>query len=107
MNHVQIQFTIDDRAAADGIVDALLTDHLVACGQRLGPVTSRYWWKGALTESTEWLVLLKTRAELRAEVVEAVKARHPYDTPEVLVVEVSGTPGYLGWVDEVTGGGPE
>jgi uncharacterized protein involved in tolerance to divalent cations len=37
-------------------------------------------------------------------VVEAVVAAHPYEAPEVVVVDlVSGAPGYLAWIDEVTG----
>lgn len=108
MSHVQIQFTVDDRSVADAIVDSLLTERLVACGQTLGPVVSRYWWGGRLTGSEEWLVLLKTRADLGDRVVEAVVARHPYETPEVLVTDVlTGAPGYLTWIDEVTAGRPE
>jgi periplasmic divalent cation tolerance protein len=103
MAHVQIQFTIDDRVAADGIVGSLLTDRLVACGQRMGPVVSRYWWRDSLHESEEWLVLLKTRAELSRRVVDAVVAQHPYETPEVVVVPIpDGAPGYLAWIDDVT-----
>jgi periplasmic divalent cation tolerance protein len=102
--HVQVQFAIDDPARADGMVDRLLADHLVACGQRVGPVVSRYWWQGERVVSDEWLVLLKTRAELAPRVVEAVVAAHPYEAPEVVVVDlVSGAPGYLAWIDEVTG----
>jgi periplasmic divalent cation tolerance protein len=86
------------------MVDRLLNDRLVACGQRVGPVVSRYWWQGERTVSDEWLVLLKTRAELAPRVVEAVVAAHPYETPEVVVVGlVAGAPGYLAWIDEVTG----
>jgi periplasmic divalent cation tolerance protein len=103
MDHVQIQFTIDGRDSADGIIDALLAERLVACGQTVGPVVSRYWWQGAVQESEEWLVLLKTRADLSVPVVDAVLARHPYETPEVVVLPViGGAPGYLRWIEEVT-----
>jgi periplasmic divalent cation tolerance protein len=105
VGHVQIQFAIDDPARADAIVDALLDRHLVACGQRLGPITSRYWWKGEREQADEWLVLLKTRAEFAERVVDEIVARHPYETPEVLTLELTGgAPGYLDWIDEVTAG---
>ena len=101
--HVQIQFSIDDPSRADAIVDSLLADHLVACGQRLGPMTSRYWWEGRREQADEWLVLLKTRAELAPAVQAAVIERHPYETPEVITVELTGgAPDYLAWIDEVT-----
>ena len=76
------------------MVERLLADRLVACGQRVGPVVSRYWWQGALDRAEEWLVLLKTRAELATAVVDAVVAAHPYETPEVVVLDlVAATPG--------------
>lgn len=104
MSHVQIQFTIDDPARADGIVEQLLEDRLVACGQRLGPVVSRYWWEGALERAEEWLVLVKTRGDLASAVTDAIVAAHPYDNPEVVVVALAaGSTRYLSWIDGVTG----
>jgi periplasmic divalent cation tolerance protein len=100
---VQVHFTIDDAAAADAIVEALLRNRLVACGQRSGPIVSRYWWNGELERAEEWSVNLKTTAELADAVVDAIVAAHPYETPEVVVTEViGGAAGYLSWIDEVT-----
>ena len=86
---MQIQFAIDDPDRADAIIGSLLARHLVACGQRTGPVTSRYWWQGSLEQSEEWLVLLKTRSGLTSSVIDAVIADHPYDTPEVIALPVT------------------
>ncbi len=103
MAHVQVQFTIDDPERADAIVEALLADHLIACGQRTGPIRSRYRWKDRMEQADEWLVLLKTRADLAPAVVAAVTHRHPYETPEVVTLElVGGAADYLAWIDEVT-----
>ncbi len=82
--HVQIQFTIDDPDRADGIIEQLLADRMVACGQRVGPVVSRYWWQDSLERAEEWLVLLKTRTALGPAVIQAVAEAHPYETPEVV-----------------------
>ncbi len=99
MDCVEVRFTIDDSERADAIVDALLAGGLVACGQRSGPVESRYWWKGALERAEEWSVCLKTTAELAPDVVEAVGVAHPYETPEIVVVELAGgSGGYLEWI---------
>ena len=106
LGHVQVQFAIDDPERADAIVESLLGRRLVACGQRLGPMRSRYWWAGSLEQADEWLVLLKTRSELVAEVIDTVVADHPYETPEVVAVAIDGgAPGYLGWIDAVTAEG--
>jgi periplasmic divalent cation tolerance protein len=98
-----VQFVIDDPERADAIVELLLTRRLVACGQRLGPVSSRYWWNGSLEQAAEWLVLLKTRSELTAQVIEAIVADHPYEVPEVVAVDIDrAAGGYLEWIDAVT-----
>ena len=103
MSHVQIQFTDDDPGRADAIIEQLLVERLAACGQRLGPVVSRYWWEGILERAEEWLVLVKTRGDLASAVTDAVVGAHPYDTPEVVVLNLAaGSPGYLSWIDSVT-----
>jgi len=103
VSHVQIQFTIDDPDRADAIIEELLVARWVACGQRTGPVVSRYWWRGSLARTEEWLVLLKTRGDLAPAVIRAVVAAHPYELPEVVALDLQGgAPGYLAWIDEVT-----
>lgn len=98
---VQVQFAIGDADGADRIVSQLLSERLVACGQRIGPVTSRYWWNGAVESGEEWLVVLKTTDERAALVVEAIVAAHPYEEPEVLVTPITaGSATYLDWVRE-------
>ncbi len=85
------------------MVGSLLGGHLVACGQRVGPVISRYWWHGSVEQAEEWLVLLKTRSELATRVIDAVVDGHPYETPEVVAFPIlAGSVSYLGWIDEVT-----
>jgi periplasmic divalent cation tolerance protein len=96
---VQVQFTIDDAAARDAIVDELLRRRLVACAQTVGPVTSRYWWNGEISEASEWLVVCKTVPRHVDEVIEAVRSRHPYEVPEIVAAEISGgLTAYLDWV---------
>jgi periplasmic divalent cation tolerance protein len=102
-DRVQIQFTIDDPSRADAMVDDLLTRHLVACGQRMGPIVSRYWWNGNIERAEEWMVVLKTRTELVDRVFNTVLAAHPYETPELISFDIDyGTPDYLGWIGDVT-----
>jgi periplasmic divalent cation tolerance protein len=102
---VQIQFTIDDGAVADRIVEDLLHRQLIACGQRLGPMVSRYWWNGAVARAEEWMVMVKTRSDLAAEVIEAITDQHPYETPEVVSFPFDrGAPDYLAWIHDSTVG---
>lgn len=100
---VQVQFTIDDEAARDAIVDELLQRHFVACAQTLGPVTSRYRWQGEIAKAREWLVICKTVPRRLAAVIETIRARHPYDVPEIVVTEMTdGLAAYFEWVEAET-----
>jgi periplasmic divalent cation tolerance protein len=97
--YLQISTTTATRADAERIVDALLSARLVACGQILGPLTSRYWWNGALEQSEEYLILLKLRASAYPQCERAIRERHPYETPEILAVPiVAGSTDYLDWL---------
>ena len=107
MECVQVHFTIGDPDGADRIVSELLADRLIACGQRVGPVMSRYSWHGAVESSEEWIVLLKTTAARADLVVDAIVAAHPYEEPEVLVTPiVGGSHSYLEWIALQVGTAP-
>jgi periplasmic divalent cation tolerance protein len=96
---VQVSTTAPDEDTARRIADSLLTDRLAACVQVLGPMTSRYWWDGAIEQSTEWLCVAKTTADAAGRATDAIRAAHPYDVPEVLVSPVTGgSAPYLDWV---------
>lgn len=98
--HVQLQFSIDDRAAAESIASVLVDEGLAACVQLLGPMTSRYRWEGAVEVSEEWLGLVKTTAAQCDAAVDRIAALHPYDVPEIVVTPVTGLGSYLAWIDE-------
>lgn len=88
---------------AESIVDRLLDEHLIACANLVGPVRSRYRWQGAVEESGEMLLVLKTRTDLVPRLQERVQQLHSYDCPELLAFDVdSGLSAYLAWVGAET-----
>ena len=100
---VQVQFTVGSPEAADSVVRRLLDQRVIACGQRMGPVTSRYWWKGTQETAEEWLVIVKTTEALASVVVDSIGRLHPYETPEILIVPVvGGNAAYLEWIASET-----
>ena len=90
---------VEAEAAGAALVEA----GLAACVNILPGVRSVYRWQGAVERATETVMIVKTRA-VRAEAVAiAIKARHPYDTPAIVVVPVAGgEPGYLAWIASET-----
>lgn len=102
-SHVQVTTVTDSREAAQQISAAVVRDKLAACGQVSGPVTSTYWWQGALESAEEWRVVFKTTAALAQATVAAVAAAHTYEVPEILVTPiVGGHAAYLAWIDSET-----
>lgn len=97
----QVQVVHSDRGALEAILEDLLQRRLIACGQLLGPIESRYRWHGALEREQEWLALLKTRSGAVEQVLARVRELHSYEVPEILVSEVAGGhEPYLRWVIE-------
>jgi periplasmic divalent cation tolerance protein len=100
---VSIVTTVDSRETLEKIGRDLLERRLVACIQVVGPVRSSYWWKGRLEEAEEWLGIFKTRRDLSKIVERELEALHPYEVPEIAVMEIDRVlPSYEKWVIEET-----
>ena len=98
--YLSVTTTVDSLAAAERIAAALLDARLAACVQIEGPLESRYHWKGAVERSREWRCTIKTRADLFEALQAALRAAHPYETPEILAhAVVRGSEAYLAWLD--------
>ena len=92
-----------DRASAQALARALVEARLAACVSIGTPVESLYHWRGEIETAQEIPVAVKTRAERYAAVEAAIRARHPYELPEILAVPVvHGFAPYLDWIDSET-----
>jgi periplasmic divalent cation tolerance protein len=93
--------TAPDRATAERIVEQLVQERLIACGNLTADVASVYRWEGAVERAGEILVIMKTTVAQAAEVIRRVRDLHPYDVPEVLFLPVTnGLDAYMQWVRE-------
>ncbi len=101
--YIQVCTTVEKREDADKVAKALLEGRLAACVQIVGPIVSHYWWKGRLLRADEWQCLIKTRRSLYPRIEKAIKAIHPYETPEVIALPiVGGSSEYLEWLSAET-----
>ena len=82
---------------ATRIVDELLADKFIACGQIEGPIKSRYEWKDCLREDFEWRITMKFRPENSQLIQKKLLKIHPYETPQWLVWTASATKEYYDW----------
>jgi len=97
--------TCPDEATATGIATALLAEELAACVNCVAGIRSMYRWAGQIRDDTEVLLVIKTSAARYAALETLVRARHPYDLPEIIALPVvAGARDYLDWIGRATGG---
>ncbi len=94
-----------DRAAE--LARAVVERRLAACVNIIPGLRSIYRWEGEICDDGESLLVIKTRAEVVADLAAALLELHPYDTPEVIALPIQqdeGNPAYLQWLLEESGG---
>ncbi len=91
--------TAPDLKTARALAKAALQAKLIACANLIPKIESHYWWQGKIESGAEVLLVLKTQKSKLAALEKLIIARHPYDTPEFLVLPLSaGNARYLGWL---------
>jgi periplasmic divalent cation tolerance protein len=95
--------TAPDLKTARALTRSALRARLIACANLVPKMESHYWWQGKIESGTEVLLVFKTPKSRLGELEKWVLARHPYDTPEFLVLPLrSGSKKYLNWLTSVT-----
>jgi len=96
---VLVLSTVGKLEDAERIADALVGERLAACVNVVPGLVSIYRWKGAVEREDELLLLIKTRAERVEELGARLRALHPYELPEMIVLPIAGGHGpYLDWI---------
>lgn len=91
--------TAPDLKTARALARAALQKRLIACANLVPKIESHYWWQGKIESGTEVLLILKTTKSKLAALEKLVRAKHPYDTPEFIVLPLSaGNKKYLDWL---------
>ena len=85
--------------SAQSLARDLVEQRLAACVNILAPCRSLYRWQGKVEDAEEVPLLIKTTATRYNALEAAIRARHPYELPEIIAVTVAcGLPDYLAWV---------
>ena len=98
--------TLDVGTDVAALARTLVVERLAACVNLLPVMTSVYRWEGQVEEGQERQLVIKTAAHRVPALVERLHTLHPYDVPELLVIQVSeGSEEYLRWIrDSVSPG---
>ena len=91
--------TCPDAGTARELANALVENRKAACVNILPGLISVYGWKGQVESADEWLLLIKTASAGFDDLEAFIKARHPYEVPEIIAIPmVRGSMAYLDWM---------
>ena len=93
--------TAPDVRTGRKLARAALEARLIACANLIPRIESHYWWQGKIQAGAEVLLVIKTTVARLSALEKLIVARHPYDTPEFIVLPiVRGARRYLDWMSE-------
>jgi periplasmic divalent cation tolerance protein len=85
---------------APALARILVTEGLAACVNVLPRMVSVYRWQGAVEQESEQQLVIKTALD-RIEPLQArLRALHPYELPEFVVLQATASDAYAAWVRE-------
>ncbi|MEB3285029.1 MAG: divalent-cation tolerance protein CutA [Candidatus Sericytochromatia bacterium] len=100
---MKLLLTTCAQEAVDELISSVLTRRLAACCNCIPGVKSTYWWNNELTTEQECLLIFKTSAESVDALLHCLQTEHPYELPELLVIEPSLiNSAYENWVRSET-----
>ncbi len=101
---VLVMTSASDLLLAKRIAHLVIEEGLAACIHLGSPVLSVYSWKGDVEGAEEIPMQIKTTWARHEQLVARIKALHPHEVPEIIVLPViAGYGPYLDWVRETTG----
>ena len=93
----------DDRAGQLG--RTLVDERLAACVNVHAPMTSTYRWQERVEVEPERQIVIKTTRDRLPALEARLRALHPYQLPEFIVLDAAASDAYAGWVSSTTSAG--
>ncbi|MDQ6966596.1 MAG: divalent-cation tolerance protein CutA [Mariprofundaceae bacterium] len=108
--------SVDDASMAKSLARGLIAAHLAACVQISPAGTSIYRWteddssgdsksdqQREIQEASEYYLSIKAPMHRINEIISWLQRQHPYDTPEIVILEAQAASAYAEWVQQVAG----
>ena len=88
---------------AKEIARVLVNESWIACANIIDNVHSIYQWQGKVEESSEIIMIAKTKSELYDQVKNRIEELHPYECPCIVALPIDrANERYTAWIDSVT-----
>jgi len=101
---IVVFMTATNREEAGRLAEMLVEKRLAACVQILPEMESIYRWQGKVERQREVLLIAKTTRSKFEELEKEVRARHSYETPEIVAFPLTaGSSPYLEWLKTSVG----
>lgn len=92
--------TVPNLDEAKNISRTLVEEKLAACVNIIPGATSIYSWEGKIEESSEVVLVIKSRAELYQKLEKRISDLHSYEVPEIVMLNAEDVEEkYLNWLD--------
>ncbi len=102
-DEIIVLITASSDAEASTISHALVNEHLAACVNIIPAIHSVFFWDGKTQESSEVLLIGKSRRQLIGKIISRVRMLHSYSVPEIIALPIiAGSPDYLEWIQAST-----
>ena len=102
MTAVVVLTTVGPDFDAGALARTLVELRVAACVNVVERIRSIYRWQGAVHDDAEQLLIIKTVESRLEELRRELFARHPYDVPELVVLQASTSEAYGAWLLEST-----
>jgi periplasmic divalent cation tolerance protein len=102
---ILILTTMPDDERTSALARTLVDERLAACVNVHAPMMSTYRWKGTVERELERQLVIKTTRGRLADLEARLRALHPYDLPEFVVLEGKASEAYGRWAADETKSG--
>ncbi len=101
--YLLVMMTVSSEAEAAELGRSVVEEELAACCNILPGIRSIYRWEGKVSDESEVLCIMKTRAGLFDKLKARLEELHSYEVPEIIGINIdAGLSRYLKWIDEST-----
>ena len=98
MNKILLLITTEsNKKIAKDIAKMLLKKKLAVCVS-LKEIYSIYEWEGKIEESMEVEISIKSKPEMKNDLIAFLKERTSYDVPQILFKKFNSEKQYINWV---------
>jgi periplasmic divalent cation tolerance protein len=100
-DYVIVLTTVESGEQAEILAEKILSEKLATCIQ-VQKVKSFYTWRDKMECSYEYLLSMKTHADLFASLSKLIKQNHRYQVPEILQIPITnGSKEYFDWMKSI------